>query len=84
VDWSNGSARVAVRLRWGKRPGASSRLICRVALDGQQVGRWTVLLMPDTVDAQGRLQTETARPASEATRLAYESAFRALLDGNNA
>jgi hypothetical protein len=84
VDWSRGPARVALWLRWGRRPGAGSRLTCRVALDGRPVGRRTVLLLPDGVDAQGRFPAgDHAAPASEATRLAYGHAFRALLDGDS-
>jgi hypothetical protein len=82
VDWSAGPARVALRLRWGAGRRVSSRLTCRVSLDGRPVGRETVLLMPGGVDAQGRFAAGEAGPASEATRLAYEHAWQALLDGD--
>jgi hypothetical protein len=80
VDWSRGPGCVALRLHWGARPGASSRLTCRLTLDGLAVGERTVLLLPDAVDAQGRFRSGGAA-ASANTRLVCERAFQALLDG---
>jgi hypothetical protein len=84
VDWSAGPAQLALRLRWGQRAEGSSRLICRVSVDGRPVGRSTVLLMPDSVDAQGRFREgERAAPPSAATRLAYARALQGLLAGDD-
>jgi hypothetical protein len=83
VDWSTGPAQLALRLRWGQRAEGSSRLVCRVSVDGRPVGRSTVLLMPDSVDAQGRFREgERAAPPSVATRLAYARALQRLLAGD--
>jgi hypothetical protein len=84
VDCSAAPVCVAMRLHWGQRPEASSRLTCRLFLDGQPVGRRTVLLMPDRVDAQGRFRAGQAAPPSEHTRIIYENAFQALLAGSDA
>jgi hypothetical protein len=83
VDWSAGPAQLALRLCWGQRANGSSRLVCRVSVDGRPVGRSTVLLMPDGVDAQGRFREgERAALPSSATRLAYARALQGLLAGD--
>jgi hypothetical protein len=70
---------VALRLRWGDRAGASSRLTCRALLHGRVVAEDTVLLTGG-VDAQGRLAPGAAHTsASSRTRLVCEQALRALL-----
>jgi hypothetical protein len=59
------------RLHWGET-GGSSRLTCRVLIDGREVARRTALLGPGQVDAQGRLpDRDAARAVSAATLLAF-------------
>jgi hypothetical protein len=76
------SAELAVlgyRLRWRDRAGASTRLTCRVRLDGRIIGSPTVLLTPGA-DSQGRFDAPPASAMSEPTRLAFLDAFGRLLD----
>jgi hypothetical protein len=71
---------LAFRLRWGA-PGASSRLTCRILIDGRPVIRRTALLGEEPVDAQGRLANGIAsRAASLATLLAFRDELRRHLD----
>jgi len=66
------------RLRWGEA-GGSSRLICRVLIDGREMARRTALLGPEAADAQGRLAgSESA--ASPATLLAFAEHCQRLLE----
>jgi len=69
---------VALRLHWDPARPASSRLICRVSLDGREVARRTVLLGQPTVDAQGRFAGNTPPNASNATVLAYFEEWQTL------
>jgi hypothetical protein len=71
---------LALRLRWGDR-GGSSRLTCRVLLNGRSAAQCEVLLAAGA-DAQGRLPSGPSdTPMSDATRLTCEQALRSLLDG---
>ena len=74
-----GSWTAAVRLSWGDRGAASSRLMCRVMLDGHEVFRRLLLIAELGVDAQGKLAPASDRPASAATMIAYERALAAQL-----
>jgi hypothetical protein len=67
------------RLRWRDRPDASSRLTCRVHLDGRQIGEPSVLLVGSGVDAQGRLSAPPPTGMSDHTRMAVLGAFDQLL-----
>lgn len=69
----------AFRLHWTGRPDGSTRLRCRVLLDGQEIGDEQALLGRPEVDAQGRL-AGPAPAASPATLLAFEQALLARLD----
>jgi hypothetical protein len=67
------------RLRWGEA-GGSSRLTCRVLVDGREVARRAALLGPGAVDAQGRFAGGApARGASPATLLAFTDELRRRL-----
>jgi hypothetical protein len=71
---------LAFRLRWGV-PGASSRLTCRILIEGRQVIRRTALLGEGPVDAQGRFVNGVAsRAASSATLRAFRDELRRQLD----
>jgi hypothetical protein len=69
----------ALRLRWGNA-GGSSRLTCRVLIDGREVARRTALVAPGTFDAQGRFAEDPAgQRASPATLLAFSDEFQRQL-----
>jgi hypothetical protein len=71
---------LAFRLRWSV-PRASSRLTCRIVIDGRQVLRRTALLGGEPVDAQGRFANGYAmRAASPATLQAFSDELRRQLD----
>jgi hypothetical protein len=62
---------LAFRLRRGEGLG-SSRLTCRVMLDGREVACETALIGPGPADAQGRFASDAVLPsASPATLLAF-------------
>jgi hypothetical protein len=65
-----GEAVLAVRLGRSATWAGSSRLRCRLLLDGREVGERTVLLGPPAIDAQGRFAGSPGAAASDATRLA--------------
>jgi hypothetical protein len=66
----NDESLLAVRLGRSALLAASSRLRCRLLVDGLAIGQRTVLLAP-TIDAQGRLAETPMSVSSEATHLAY-------------
>ena len=69
------------RLHWGETRG-SSRLTCRVLIDGREVARRTALLGPGRVDAQGRLPSGAAvREVSAASLLAFAEELERQLPG---
>jgi hypothetical protein len=71
---------MAMRLHWGEAR-ASSRLTCRVLIDGREVARQTALLGPCTFDAQGRFLDGTEpQTASPATLLAFTAELQRQLD----
>lgn len=63
-------------------PGASSRLVCRLMLDGREIDRLEVLLGKPAVDAQGRFQDPGQPKPSDATLLAYQQELQRRL-GNS-
>ena len=65
----------------GTSPG-STRLSCRVLLDGREIARPMVLLADPDVDNQGRFtDDEIGRSMSAATTLAYGEALERLTAG---
>jgi hypothetical protein len=78
--WGRSAPFVAAwRLRRGEGSGGSSRLECRVWLDGRPLARAGVLLGRPEVDAQGRLAGR-AVPASEPTLLAFVRRLESMLE----
>jgi hypothetical protein len=72
----------ALRLRWGEA-GTSSRLTCRVLIDGREVARRTALMAPGAFDAQGRFADDpSAQRASPATLLAFGDELQRQLRGH--
>jgi hypothetical protein len=65
------------------RSGAamSSRLICRLLVDGREVARQTALVAPAPADSQGRFAEGSAPPpASAATLLAFVEELACIVD----
>jgi hypothetical protein len=62
---------LAMQLGRGPTRGGSSRLRCRLLIDGGVIGERTVLLGRPAIDAQGRLAEAPPTEPSEPTRLAY-------------
>jgi hypothetical protein len=90
-DWrpgAQGEAMLAMRLGRGAATAGSSRLRCRLLIDGGVAGERTVLLGRPAIDAQGRLAGAPPPEPSEPTRLAYarllEEAWRSGGGGNAA
>ena len=70
-EWHDGQVVLAVALGRSATLSGSTRLRCRLLVDGRVIGQRTVLLGPPAIDAQGRLAAAPAAAVSEATRLAY-------------
>jgi hypothetical protein len=62
---------VCFRLQWGDCPWASTRLMGRVLVAGEEVARAEVLLGRPAFDGQGRIQAPDDRPTSDHTLLAF-------------
>lgn len=71
--------RTAFRLGWSDRPGASTRLWCRILADGRRVGDLRVLIGGPQVDAQGRIEQPREEEASPQTMIAYEECLLARI-----
>lgn len=70
----------AYRVTWSRRHSGSSRLQCRVVMDGREVGWWELLLQRFSIDAQGRLSLDVVSHESRDTILAYQRELAALCD----
>lgn len=80
IDAFAGPVVLACRLHWRDRPGASTRLSCRVFLDGTPAASAAVLLLPRQADAQGRLNAAPPVPMSGPTQMAIVREFELLVD----
>jgi hypothetical protein len=68
-------AALALRLGRGAALAGSTRLRCRLLVNGRRIGEHTVLLGAPAIDAQGRLTEGPAALASDATQLALTRAL---------
>jgi hypothetical protein len=75
--------RLAWRLSFGSGEGRSSRLRCRILLDGQEAATAVVLQGRPAVDAQGRLPS-AGQAASPATLFAYQEELQRQVDAGRA